>query len=188
MQRSLLIVLAALASPAAAAAQTAEPARAPRFLVAGSVSSDFGGADVRSAGEYCTVGAQATWLPVSWLGLTGDVYEVILPRFFPYGLGFGARLGPTLRWPFGLGPVSPYVTAQIGWDGVLIAGAGTAAFLEKRAEAGVDIPLGKFLAQANRPGVRMFLSVGGGVVEATPSYSALNERFHFARLSFGAAL
>src|SRR4051812_22974187 len=95
VQRSLLIVLAALASPAAAAAQTAEPARAPRFLVAGSVSSDFGGADVRSAGEYWTVGPQATWLPVSWLGLTADVYEVVL---FPYGLGFGARAGPTLRW------------------------------------------------------------------------------------------
>jgi hypothetical protein len=123
-----------------------------------------------------------------------EAYLATLPPIFPWGWGAGARVGAMLKWPLGLGPVSPFAGVQVGVLGVAVAGAGadggkaSVGGRELRTEVGVDIPL----AKRQRPGTsrptQLFLSASGGSSKVTWGDALGDTRSWFGRLAIGAAM
>jgi hypothetical protein len=191
MRIGIAVLTTTLLVPMWASAQTTEPSPASVAHVSASVGLSLNHSE--QIGWFPQAGARLTWTPLSFLGLNVDAYGGAPVRFFPWAWSIGARVGPVLKWPLGLGPVSPFVTAQVGWVGLLVLGAGadggkaTVGAVELSTEAGVEIPLVKL----RRPGlanfIQFFLSMSGGA--RSVSFTELDhERYWFGRLAFGVGL
>jgi len=129
-----------------------------------------------------------TWMPLPFLGLTGDAYVATIAETFPWGWVAGARVGPVLRWPLGRGPISPFVAAQAGVLGVFAVGGGAdggksgAGGHELSVEAGVDIPVKDLGTHRGRQSL-MFLSVSGRA--GTMTFDHFEAGFGSGRIALG---
>jgi hypothetical protein len=140
--------------------------RLDRFSVGGGVA-----AFAEASDPLAEMFLRGAWNPLPWVGLTGDLsmieYLLVIP------LAFSARVGPTLRpWSLAQGPVSPYVTAQVGLIQSWVPDTDQRVGQIWRAEAGLDVRLGRSL----------FVSVGGGLIGAISGGAS----GRFAQLVLGA--